>query len=77
MTRSRHRRSSCFALRDFLFDHLVGAHQQPGRKFDPERLRRFEVEGQLDSCSLLDRQIGWFLAFEDAPGITGVRLICE
>jgi len=39
-----------------LFDHLVGAYQQPGRKFDPERLRRFEVEGQLDFCDLLDRK---------------------
>src|SRR5271169_2601014 len=45
-----------------LFDHFVGAYQQPGRKFDPERLRRFEVEGQLDFYGLLDRQIGWFLA---------------
>src|SRR5271169_2742071 len=43
----------------YLFDHLVGAHQQPGRKFDPERLRRFEVEGKLNSYGLLDRQIGW------------------
>ena len=60
-----------------LFDHLVGAYQQPGRKFDPERLRRFEVEGQLDSYRLLDRQIGWFLALENAPGITSVRLISE
>jgi hypothetical protein len=48
-----------------LFNHLVGAHQQPGRKFDPERLGRFEVEGQLDFYGLLDRQIGWFL---DATG---------
>jgi hypothetical protein len=24
---------------------------------------------QLDSCGLLDRQIGWFLVFENAPGI--------
>jgi len=54
---------------DLLLDHLVGAHQQPGRKFDPERLRRFAVENQLDFCGLLDRQIGRFLAFENAPGI--------
>jgi hypothetical protein len=52
-----------------LFDHLVGAYQQPGRKFDPERLRRFQVEGQLNFYGLLYRQIGWFLAFENAPGI--------
>jgi hypothetical protein len=44
------------------FARVVGADQQRGRKFDPERLGRFEVEGQLDSCGLLDRQIGWFLA---------------
>jgi hypothetical protein len=36
----------------FLFDHLVGAYQQPSRKFDPECLRRFEVEGQLDFYGL-------------------------
>jgi hypothetical protein len=52
-----------------LFDHLVGADQQPGRKFDPKRLRRIEVDHQLDFCSLLDRQVGWFLAFEDAAGV--------
>src|SRR5271170_7959809 len=52
-----------------LLDHLVGACQQRGRKFDPERLRRFEVEGQHDSCSLLDRQIGRFLALENTSGI--------
>src|SRR5262249_16009018 len=37
--------------------------------FDPERLRRFEVEGQFDPGSLLDWQIGWFLAFENTPSI--------
>jgi hypothetical protein len=47
--------AKCCALQDFLFDHLVGAYQQPGRKFNPERLRGFEVEGQLYSCGLLDR----------------------
>ena len=36
---------------------------------EAERLRRLDVEDQLDSCSLLDRQIGWFLVFENAPGI--------
>jgi hypothetical protein len=60
-----------------LFDHLVGAYQQPGRKFDPERPRRFQVEGQLDFYGLLYRQIGWFLAFEKAQQynniVPGVR----
>ena len=43
--------------------------QQRERKFDPECLRRFEIEGQLDSCGLLNRQIGWLIAVENAPGI--------
>ena len=58
-------------IRHPLLNHLVGTYQEPGRKFDPERLRRFEVEGrQLDFCSLFNRQIGWFLAlvFLDFPG---------
>jgi hypothetical protein len=35
------------------FYHFVGADQQAGRKFDPERLRRFEVEVSsiLTACS--------------------------
>jgi hypothetical protein len=41
--------------------------EQPGREFNPERLRRFEVEGQLDSYGRLDRQIGWFLALVWGP----------
>ena len=56
-------------IRHPLLNHLVDTYQEPDRKFDPERPRRFEVEGQLDFCSLLDRQIGWFLALENAPGI--------
>jgi hypothetical protein len=43
---------------DPLLNHRVGAFQQPGRKFDPEHLRRFEVEGKLDSCGLLHREVG-------------------
>ena len=42
-------------MSDLLLNHLVGAYQQPGRKFNPEPLRRVEVEGQLDSYGLVDR----------------------
>src|SRR5262249_15510480 len=48
---------------------LVGGGQQRFRNCEAERLGGFEVDGQLDFYSLLDRQIGWFLAFENAPGI--------
>jgi hypothetical protein len=38
MTRSRRRRSNCSALRDFLFDHLVGAQQDRLRHRKAKRL---------------------------------------
>jgi hypothetical protein len=69
MTHTGGRPPTFVASRSCLFDHLVGGGQQRLRDGKAERLRRFKVEGQLDPCSLLDRQIGWFLAFENAPGI--------
>jgi hypothetical protein len=49
LTRSGHRR---------LFDDLIAAGWQPGREFDPERLRRFEIQGQTYSRNLLNRHVG-------------------
>ena len=43
--------------------------QQRFRDGEAERLGGFEVDHHLDFCSLLNRQIGWFLALENAPGI--------
>jgi hypothetical protein len=57
VTRSRHRRTNCFALRNFLFDHLISARQQRSRKGGAECLRCFEVEGQINSCILLNRPV--------------------
>ena len=57
-----------FAAQDAI-DIGGGAYKQPGRKFDPERLSGFEIEGQLDLYGLLDRHIGGFVALENAPGI--------
>jgi hypothetical protein len=37
------------------FDNPVGVHQQPGRKFDPERLRRFRFERRRPSIRSLSR----------------------
>src|SRR4029077_14900 len=34
-----------------------------------ERLGGLEVDHQFELARLLDRQIGWFLAFENAPGV--------
>jgi len=40
-----------------LYNHLVGADEERGRNGNPQRLRRFEVEGQFERCGLFDRQI--------------------
>src|SRR6516162_488417 len=52
-----------------LLDDLLGAYQQRERKFDPERLCRFEVDGQLNSCDLLHREVRRLVAPENAPGV--------
>jgi hypothetical protein len=37
------------------FDHLVGAQQDRGRQLNTDRLRRFEVDDELELVGLLDR----------------------
>jgi hypothetical protein len=56
-------------MSDLLLDHLIGDGQQRFRDGHAERLGRLEVDDQFELGGLLHRQIGWFLAFEDAPGI--------
>jgi hypothetical protein len=41
-----------------LFDHLVGAGEHDGRKFDPERLGCLEIEHQPQLGGSLYREIG-------------------
>src|SRR5258708_1145836 len=50
-----------------LFDHLVGGHLHDQWHCQAERLRRLEVDGQLEFHCLLDRQVGWLFAFENSP----------
>jgi hypothetical protein len=42
------RQSNCFALRDFLLDHLVGDGEQHWRHLDAERPRRLQVDGEYE-----------------------------
>ena len=51
------------------FDDLVGAGEQRGRHLEAERLRSLEVDHQLVLHRRLHRQIGRFLALEDAIDI--------
>jgi len=50
-------------------DHLIGGRQQRFRDGEPERFGGLEVDDKLNFCGLLHRQIGRFVAFENAPGI--------
>src|SRR5262249_23278180 len=51
------------------FDHLVGGHLQGQRHFEAERLRSVEIDDQLESRGLRDREISWLFALENAAGI--------
>jgi hypothetical protein len=52
-----------------LFDHLVGDSQQRRRHGQPERIRRFQIEDQLEFRRLLHRQFGRIGALENAVDI--------
>src|SRR6516164_2555465 len=69
VTPCRHRRSKFFALRSALLDNLVGGGQQRFRDGEAERLGGLEIDDEFELACLHDRQIGWFLAFQNAPGI--------
>jgi hypothetical protein len=52
-----------------LFDHLVSDAEQPRREGEAERLCGLEVDDQLVLGWLLNRQIGWLGALEDAVDV--------
>src|SRR6516225_4357053 len=56
--------------RNALFDDLVGKRQQPVRNSDSQYPGRFAVDNKFNFRGLLDRQIGWFLTFQDTCGVT-------
>ena len=52
-----------------LLDHLVGDGEQPIRNIDAERLRGFEVDGELELGGLHDRQVGGLLALKNPASV--------
>jgi integrase len=60
-----------FAWRLPLLDHLVGALLEEPRHVDPERLRRLEIDHELDLGRLLDRDVGGPSALKDAVDVAG------
>src|SRR5262245_43973612 len=48
-----------------LLDHLIGSCQERWRDRDPKRLRRLEVDDQLELGGLLDGQVGGFRTLEN------------
>ena len=59
----------CLSLND-----LVSRGQQRFRDRKAEGLGGFEIDDQLDFCDLLHGEVCRLVAFENAPGITAVRL---
>jgi hypothetical protein len=53
-----------------LLDNLVGVHQHRLRHSEAERLGGPEVDDQLESRRLLNRQIGGLGAFEDLSRVS-------
>ena len=55
--------------RDLLLDQLVGKGGELRRHLDAERPRGLQVDDELEPDRLLDRQVGWLGALEDAASI--------
>jgi hypothetical protein len=66
---------SCSAARVELFAHLVGAPEQGERHGDARRLRRLQVDNQLDLGLLLHSQVGMLFAFQDAARVDAGKAV--
>jgi hypothetical protein len=58
-----------------LLDHVVGDCEQRRWHVDGERLGGREINDHVEFCRLRDRQVGRFLAFEDAASIDADELV--
>jgi hypothetical protein len=65
MTPTGHQRLAFLRYDRGLFDHLVSAHHNQFRDGKTERFCGLEIDDHLDFRSLVDRQVGVFLASEN------------
>src|SRR4029077_3778873 len=54
-----------------LFDDFVGSREQCSRHFEAERFGGLDVEHGFVFRRSLRREVGWFLAFQDAVDVGG------
>src|SRR5215831_14428832 len=59
----------------FLFDDLVGAREQHRRHFEAEHRCSLQIDNQLESCRLKDRQIARVGAGKNLAGVDAVLTI--
>jgi hypothetical protein len=69
MTHLGHGRSKLLALQDRLFDHLGSTQVERGREGEIQHLGGGEVDDEVELCRLQHRQVGGFLALEDAADV--------
>ena len=67
-SRARKRHMQC-SKQSPLFDHLVGAGQKRRRHGEADRFGGFEVDRELVFRRVLHRQVGRFLALQDAVNV--------
>ena len=59
-----------------LIDHLIGGRKQRRRKCHIQRLRGFQIDGQLEFAGRFDWQIGRPFTLEDAADVDADLFVC-
>src|SRR5215469_13631954 len=62
-------RHSALRQRLALFDHLVGGVEHRLRYGQVKRFGGFAIDSELDFRGLLERQVGWLLAFQNTSSV--------